>query len=250
MAASVIDEPFDDAIREVLERLAEGIFPLSRWVAGKVYVPPQEGLPWRPARGQPTLSPKDLGAIVFFGELLRRSAGEETALAVRFRRLTDDALAECPIEGVADWRAARGLSDVAEAKFGVVQSQNMIADASGKPVSRSEFYAPYWLPLRECVQAAAPAGPADWEALAGALATDGSPQWPPDAPKSAAFVRQFARDLLMAMLNQRNPAPTPWRFALLIELGERRRVGNAYSNADARRAVAAFKRRAKTPNPV
>src|SRR5437899_4182923 len=193
MAATAIDEPFDDATREILERLAEGIFPLSGWIAGKAYVPPHERLPWRPPKGEPALSPTDLGAIVFFGELLRRSAGEETALAVRFRRLSEDALAECALDDVAAWRAARGLSDVVEAKFGVVQSQNMIADALGKPVSRSEFYAPYWLPLRACVQAAAPAGPADWEALAGALVTDGSPQWPADAPKSSAFVKQFAR---------------------------------------------------------
>src|SRR6266851_1564471 len=131
MAATARDVPFDDATRDILERLAGGIFPLSGWIAGKAYVP-RERLPWRPPKGEPALSPTDLGAIVFFGELLRRSAGEETALAVRFRRLSEDALAECPIEGVADWRAARGLSDVAEAKFGVVQSQNMIADASGK----------------------------------------------------------------------------------------------------------------------
>jgi hypothetical protein len=60
-------------------------------------------------------------------------------------------------------------------------------------------------------------------------------------------MKQLRMDVLYAMLGGRNPAPLPWRYAVLIELGEHRRSGNSYTRADVAAAVEEFWRAWCTP---
>ena len=64
-----------------------------------------------------------------------------------------------------------------------------------------------------------------------------------EADALGVSVAQFVRDLLYAMLGMRGPARDPWAFAVLIELGEHRRVGNAYTPEDVRKTVFALRAR-------
>ncbi|MDQ3761818.1 MAG: hypothetical protein M3460_08985 [Actinomycetota bacterium] len=94
--------------------------------------------------------------------------------------------------------------------------------------------------MKITIHAAAPQSPEDWQVLAAKLFAGTAEHWPVAKPNSDVFVQRLARDLLYAMLGMRNPAPQPWQRALLIELGEHRRVGNSFTPADAERFVAAF----------
>src|SRR5262249_18584037 len=182
------------------------------------------------------------GALLFFEELLHQSAGN-AGLVERFATVIADPLAFTPLLGAArDWRVSRGLDSAP--KFGIVGSGNILATADGRPATRAQFYAPYWDLLCRVVAKAAPATSADWEQFAKALLTDTSPAWPGDQPlKSSPFVKQFGRDLLHGLLNMRNPAADPWRTTFLEELGEHRRVGNAFTPDDVERFVRAFRDR-------
>lgn len=232
----------DPALRQTLENLAEGMFPLAAWIEDKVknhkYKPPGH-VPWR--ERAKSLSVRNTGAVVFFEELLAQSAGE-APLVERFAEVIADPLQFSPLLGAArDWRASRGLDPAA--KFGIVGSGNVMATADGKPATRAQFYAPYWDLLRQAVAKAAP-GPGDWEQFAKALMSDASPAWPGNQPlKSSPFMKQLGRDLLHGLLNMRNPAADPWRVALLEELGEHRRVGNSFTSHDVERFVRAFRER-------
>ena len=237
----------DDELRGILESLAEGMFPLGAWVEDKVqsgkYKPPGH-VPWREPGH--SLSVKDTGAVVFFIELLERSAAD-AARVKRFTEVIADPLQFSPLlDAAPDWRASRNLDP--KPQFGIVASQNVVATADGRPATRDEFYAPYWPLLRQAVGDAAPKAPSDWETLAHDLTADASPQWPTGQPlKSSPFMKQLGRDLLHGLLNMRNPAADPWRVAFLEELGEHRRVANSYTRHDAARFVQAFTERIAAP---
>src|SRR5262249_38685657 len=157
----------DDGLRGIVENLAEGMFPLAAWIEQKLYKP-RGPVPWR-EEGK-SLSVKDTGAVLFFEELLSQSAAEKP-LADRFGEGVADPLRFSPmLDAIEDWRASRGLD--ATAKFGIVGSGNVIATVDGTPVTRAQFYAPYWDLLREAVAAAAPKTQADWEEFAKALMAD------------------------------------------------------------------------------
>jgi hypothetical protein len=232
----------DDELRGIVENLAEGLIPLAAWIADKVkndQYRPREPAPWR-EQGE-SLTVKDTGAVLFFEELLAQSDAE-ASLVDRFREVLADRLRFSPLDDVGGWRTARALD--ADAKFGIVGSGNVLAAADGTPVTRAQFYAPYWELLRQTVSTAAPKSPADWEQLAVALMGDTSQAWPGNQPlKSQPFVKQLAQDLLQGLMNMRNPAADPWRVALLKELGEHRRVGNSFTRHDAERYVRAFRER-------
>jgi hypothetical protein len=232
--------PLTDELREILVNLAEGLFPLARWVAEPTkYVPPQSDLPWRQAGQQ--LTPKRLGVIEFFENLLNGSAAEAELLA-RWAQVDAQLAKMTPDSDLGRWRAARKLQ--VPPSFGLAQSANVPLDGEGKPVARADFYALCWPLLVTAVAGRQPAGPDAWEALALELFNDRCPQWPISAGvKSSTFATQFAKDLLYAMLDMRTPASDPWRFALLIELGEHRRVGNAYTPEDVRKTVYALRAR-------
>jgi len=201
------------------------------------YKPPED-VPWR-APNQP-LTPKAIGVIPFFEELLIESE-RERALMGRWQDIEKDPLASSPIPNLRQWRAAR--TGFEAATFGVALSDNILVDANRKATWRAAFYAPYWEPLMQAKTAANPQSGAEWQTVAAQLFAGTSPHWPAGAPKSDVFVRQFARDMLHAMLGMRNPAPDLWRLALLIELGERRRTGNAFTREDAARVVDALQRK-------
>jgi len=247
--ASTAVPPLDVELRGILEQLSEGLFPLAAWIADKIqngrYEPPGH-IPWRDQGA--SLSPKDTGAIDFFEELLEQSARDEP-LAARFARLTKKgkALRYRPLDNdAAAWRAKKGLDAVAQ--FGIVASGNVIATVDGTPVTRAQFYAPYWPLLRQATTDAAKQSPIDWQAWARDLAGDTSAHWPANQPlKSSSFIKQFGRDILHAMLNQRNPASDPWRVAVLEELGEHRRVGNSFTRDDAGAFVQAFLQQMNAP---
>lgn len=234
---------FDARMREILEHLTEGLFPLSKWLEerdkeGRHYDPPERDLPWRSKTGY-SLTPKDLGAIDFFVERLLVASPADAELLKRWNQVAADPLRYSPLEDVKDWRAARKLDK--DPQFGVIASGNVLIDAAGNPVLRATFYAPYWPLLAAAFETVRPQTLEQWIAFADSLGTDTCSGWPDGQPlRSSVFLIQFGRDLLYAMMNMQNPVNSPWREALLIELGERRRVGNRYTAADAEQAVIEF----------
>jgi len=240
-------EPLDAGLRSILENLAAGLFPLQKWIQGKTYDPVKAGFscPWR-AAGK-SLLPRDVEVIAFFEGLLRESAGDADRHA-RWAKIRAYPLRFSPLDDPAAWRARRGLDP--DPRFGITESKNVLTDADGKPITRAGFYAGYWPSLRQAAGAANPQGPEGWEEFAQKLFRDELGQWPKEPPlRSSGFIKQFAADLLYAMMGMRNPRPhkggdvredQAWQVALLIELGERRRVGNAYTPEDAQAAVDAL----------
>lgn len=231
-------EPLDKELRDILENLAGGLFPLDAWIKAKNYKPPEKDLPWR-ANGA-SLVPKDLGVIKFFEALIRETSADAD-LIERWQKIGAEPLKFSPLADVGAWRTHRGLDPNPE--FGALESENILVDAEGKPISRASFYADYWPLLKEALKAAASQGAIDWVAFASSLFTDQPNFWPQNQPlKSSIFIKQFVKDMLYAMMGMRNEAPEPWKFALLIELGEHRRVGNAYTPANAEKAVKEYKK--------
>lgn len=236
-----LDDPLTPVLTDVLNNLAAGLFGLDAWInePGK-YKPPSQDLPWR-AAGH-TFTPADLAVIPFFENLLRESSRDDD-LGVRWAAVTADRLKFSPLPNPASWRKNRGLSDVENAKFGIVKSGNVwLTDANGTVISRATFYGPCWPLLKGVVDARKGAGGVDWALLASDLLANKAPEWPSTSqPTSSAFLVQFASDMLYAMLGMRGPAAEPWRRAVSIELGEFRQPGNEYSSSDTEAAVKKFK---------
>jgi hypothetical protein len=239
-------EPLDKELRGILENLAEGLFPLDVWIRGtpsikpKKYIPPQIDTPWR-AAGK-SLSPANIGVMQFFEGLLRETSGD-VALLMRWDEIRSDPLKFSHLPNPQVWRAQRSLDP--DPKFGITESKNTLTDTEGKQLPRTSFYASYSPLLKTAVKARQPQGPDAWQAFASELFRDQCPQWPTDPPlRSSRFITQLASDLLYAMLGMRNAAPPGqpevFEYALLIELGEKRRVGNRCTSEDVKAAVAAF----------
>ena len=240
-------ELLDDELRVILENLAEGLFPLNLWLNGnasntpKSYVPPQENLPWR-ASGH-SLSPGDLGVIEFFETLLGETL-ELNAVFSRWNELRAEPLKFSPLVDPQRWRLRRGLNPIPQ--FGIAESDNVLKNADGEPLVRAAFYRSYWPLLKHAVHATNPQSSKDWRNLGGALFTDSCQQWPFFQPlRSSVFARQFARDMLYAMMGMHNESPhtsfPEYKFALLIELGEHRRIGNVHTPVDVSKALEQFK---------
>lgn len=236
-----MDPHIDKELATWLEGLAEGILPLRSWVATKTYVPPgADRLPWRTDEASP-LNMRRLGVVRFLeGLMLETSQDEE--IKAHFATRAEDPLKFAPHDDTTGWRALRGLR--AEPQFGVTDSDNLLMDVEGHPISRAAFYEmnfPLFRTAAAAALASAPNAELDWERFAGELLNNSSAHWPRSLPRrSATFVKQFGRDLLYAVLGMRNPANEPWKHAVLIELGEHRRVGNLYTPEDAERALASF----------
>jgi hypothetical protein len=248
-----LQHPFDPELRGVLENLAGGLFPLADWIAdpNRKFKPREKNLPWR--EGGQSLSPRDIGVIPFLEALIRETSADAHLIA-RWQDLSTagNALKFSPVANMQAWRSERNFDPAPS--FGIIQGENVLLAADGQPMSRAAFYGDYLPLLRQAAQAAAAQGPVNWIAFASSLLTDQSNFWPQGQPlKSSVFIIQFVKDMLYAMLGMRNDAPAPWKFALLIELGEHRRVGNIYDPADAKRAVAEYKnvlKQALQPPPV
>ena len=234
--------PLDPELREILENLAGGLFPLDSWIKNKTFKPAEADLPWRTGGGP--LTPKAIGIMPFFDALLRESAGDAHLIA-RWHQLMGAPLVFSPLADMQEWRTRRGLET--EAVFGALESENVLTDFEGKPISRASFYGAYFPLLRQAVKAASAQGPIDWAVFAENLFKDEkdvlNPVWPSGQPRrSSNLMKQFSRDMLYAMMGMRNPAPEPFKFGLLIELGEHRRVGNSYTLEDTKKAVEEFKK--------
>jgi hypothetical protein len=235
-----VEAEIDPELRTYLEGLSEGILPLQEWVAGKSYKPPgYESLPWR-SSGQTPLQPSRLGVIRFLeGLFLETSQDEE--IKVHFASRAEDPLQLEPHDDVVTWRALREL--MSDPQFGVTSSDNLLMDVDGHPISRASFYEvnlPLFLAAARNATAALGASGFHWQTFADDLLNDRSPFWPSLPQRSSTFLKQLGRDLLYAVLGMRNPAEAPWKHAVLIELGEHRRVGNRYSPDDATVALQAF----------
>src|SRR5438552_1362399 len=103
--ASVAPTAMDDELRGIIENLTEGMFPLAAWIEDKIrngkYKPHQQ-VPWRD-KGRP-LSPRDMGAVAFFEELLDQST-QEAPMVERFVEVIADPLRFSPLlEAAQDWR--------------------------------------------------------------------------------------------------------------------------------------------------
>jgi len=223
----------------LLEELGGALLPLKEWIQSKSYVPP-EPTPWR--QDGVSLSLKELGAIPFLERLLAETSGDADLIA-HFEKVEQDPLRACPIEEVRDWRSRRGLER--EARFDIVESENLLTagkDSAGKnqPIARVTFYAKH-LPLLVQAARAAKAAGLNPRIFAEDLLQDRSEFWPSGSPKSSIFIKRFVEDLLYAVMGMRNQVPEPLRSALLTELGELRRVGNAFEPKHAMAAVEQFK---------
>lgn len=237
----------DPSLRAVLQNLAEAIVPLSEWLAKPdKFVPPEQNLPWR-APGA-TLTTQDLKAIPFFENLLALDVGDEK-IEARWRQLESAALKFNPLPDAAQWRADRKLEPTPA--FGTAASDNVVigldVPQKGKQTrSRASFYDACWPLLKNAAQAANPTMPAAWKSFSENLFGDKVTDWAPSqSPKSSEFIKQFAKDILYALLGMKGDVAEPWIFAVLIELGEHRRVGNAYTVDDTQAAVNAFKAKLK-----
>src|SRR2546427_12438141 len=95
-------------LREILADLAEGLFPLADWIEAKVkrngYKPSEDDLPWR-AKGQ-ALTPRAMGVVPFFEELLRESERDERLVA-RWQEGEKDPIESRPIPKLKQWRGSR-----------------------------------------------------------------------------------------------------------------------------------------------
>jgi hypothetical protein len=227
--------PLDSKVRKVLVKLADGMFPLQAWVDGKQKPPKPDKLPWRNGK---TLNVEGTGAIKFFELLLETGVEEEEHRLERWEKLENDPLGGCPEALKTEmpaFRAARGLDP--KSQFGVLESENVYTDVDDHPVLRLHFYEAYWPLLLEVDEAQT--AKADWVKLAEELLKDNCASWPVGQPlRSSTFVFQLGRDLLHAMMNMQNSADSDdWKHALLIELGEHRRVGNEWTRSDSADAI-------------
>ena len=235
--------------REVLTGLAEGLLPLSDWVATKSYVPPDhKALPWR--NGE-TLTHERLRSIAYVEWLVAASDADDLLLA-RWDHIKQDPLAFCPLPAARAFRDGRGLSQAP--RFATVEAGNALADASGRQMSRQQLY-DQCLPILiatvrdaqkrtgpDALPAFAPPPSPFWIALAKELHRGNCREWRAvaGAPQSTLLTEQLLRDVLTALLNGWLEVPPPWRYAVLIELGEYRRPGNAYTREDVEKARQSF----------
>lgn len=236
-----MQQDIDPELASHLEALAEGILPLQEWVTTKSYKPPgHESLPWR-ASEQTPLRPGRLGIIRFMEGLLLETSHDEEVKA-HFASRAEEPMRFAPHDDVAAWRTLRGL--VADPQFGVADSDNLLMDVEGHPISRAGFYRvnlPIFRAAARLAVANAGTGGVNWQKFADDLLNNKSSFWPRSLPRrSSTFLKQFGRDLLYAVLGMRNPAEEPWKHAVLIELGEHRRVGNLYTPDDAAAAMRDF----------
>jgi hypothetical protein len=239
--------------RSCIFGLARAVVPIEEWLSGRARGPVA---PWR-ALGVATLTLEDLRFDRFVEAALNGEfEADEAADAVQWNAAITKptkkfpAAALGPHPSYAAWRAAV-LSPVApEADppvFGLTDFDGgeVIVPGPNPPASArfSTRERVYDLGLRALVTLA-PSGPptGGWPLFASRMAQDRA--WTAASYSdlgSAAFLKLFVKDLLRCVLGMRTEgAVDPRQSALLAELGERRRVGNAYSVEDVERARAAF----------
>jgi hypothetical protein len=243
------DIVIDSKLREILENLAEALFPLAEWLEDKDKRYPHLinlNLPWRSSGKQ--LSVNDIGAIAFFEKLLTESP-DEVAFLERWQKILEapNPLDLSPIENLAAWRANRNPPLEEKPTFDIAASENILVQKNPeeKPTSRRGFYVDYWELLKTTVAARNPLDTLAWKQLTEELFKDTCPDWNgQNKPlKSSLFIKEFASDLLYGMMGMKNSASSEYQVALLIELAEYRRVGNQYTPVDVDRAREALRQK-------
>ena len=250
------------AARPIIENLAEISLPIQVWIdqPGKVpprydqFIPPLQGVPWRPGGGTPTLGVSKIN-IVGYLEIQADHDASNEALAPRWRQIKvtpTQFFKSRTGQTAAAWRTSRdGLNAVAQ--FGAFDpSSNNFAfftqDQNGNPkdtISRKEFYDKCWEPLVNAFNAAQPGNAQSWTAFLDGLRGNSLAPWPVTLDiRSSLFVRQFTIDLLIASLGQKNKAISDadpiWQRAVLIEAGENRHLDHRYTVQEADLAVQTF----------
>lgn len=239
--------PFNTEARTALTGLAEGLLPLQTWVTSEThkYVPPNaKDLPWRVGE---ILTHERLQVIAYVEWLIAASDADDLLLA-RWDQIRQDPLAYCPLPSPRAFREGRGLSQAP--RFATVESGNALADASGRQMSRRYLYdqcAPILsatvTEAQKRLGTATPPPSPFWTTLAQELHRGNCPEWRgvAGAPQSTLLTEQVLRDVLTALLNGWLDVPSPWKYAVLIELGEFRRPGNSYTRSAVETALQNFK---------
>ncbi len=238
----------DPSIRETLLNIAQQIFPIG--ISTRANLPPDAAnWPWR-ASGQ-ALSLTALHTIERF-ELLIDGQPCDEMLRVRSNKIATAPLwLDLVLPRPADWRTQRGLDEAAV--FAPVDSDNFVIATEDpkskikKPRARAEFYTACW-PLLKAAQATCLFPDAtSWLDFAKNLYGDALSAWPPTAAtKSSDFIKRFAKDIAICLLDQENPllpadkAGELWQRAVLLEIGEYRHRHNAYDPKQVQAAVEKF----------
>jgi hypothetical protein len=237
----------------ILLGLTDAIVPLNGYLSkfsGLAYAP------WRKP-GETKISARDFGLLEFFADLLSASENDEdTQLAKRWAQLEHDPLQELKrlIPDAETWRRDR-LDNPQEPNFGVLESENfeIHSKVPGHGASRRTFYEECFPILEAIVAQEAPDSPDQWLRLAIKLLNDVHKDWQNKRFRSSEFIQQLVKDVLYCLMGMKSRNRDPsgltretyaseaTQYALLKELGEGRRVGNARSVEDVDRAVATLK---------
>lgn len=231
-------ELFTDDQAEILLHIADILVPLQKWIENKPYNPEEhtnDTLPWR--QGQP-INFKALRLIEFMRSFLRQSSYEQLQFD-RWVLLKEDPFQFHSFNKSNRWRNERGLDSTAE--FGGLESRNLLADQDDVPIVRMTFYGKCLAYLMYAYEKDQPQTQEDWEQFVQSMWEGIHPSWGSTIkPSSRSFLIQYTRDILNCAMDMRNNAPPPWTTALLIELGEHRRVGNHYTVEHTAKAVTQF----------
>lgn len=234
--------------RQQLALLADAIFPIDAWMNQKSYLPKTETSPWR--TGYEVVDSIHLQAVEFIFDVLLKDPIEEVRdqqLAKRWDKLQanpPDAYTE--LLDMRKWRIEHGLEKAPH--FAAADSENFtvateqsnpdgIETHAKKSLSRGELYAET---LPHFYSAAKKVRPDNWTRFSNDLVNNKNAQsgWPDKAPPSSELILQFGRDLAIAFMSLRNTAP--WQNAVLVEAGEFRKKGNAYTVAEVEQAREKF----------
>jgi hypothetical protein len=245
---------------EVLLGLADAIFPLGAYLAKSKR---SSYSPWRKP-GEASISLGQFGLVEFFRQLLTAPENADDAtLAKRWSALEHDPLRELKrlFANAQSWRRDR-LSQPQEPVFGIFESENFEIHGKAGGMSRAAFYKACFKILDAIVNTEKPDTTEKWSGIATRLLNEAHPGWQNESVSSSEFIQQLVRDVfrcLMGMKSKlRDPsgqahelyASEPLQYAILVELGETRRVGNAHSVEDVERAVATLRMELNNKSPL
>ncbi|MFP3790857.1 hypothetical protein [Bacillus subtilis] len=229
---------FTDEQAEILLHIADILVPLQKWIENKSFNPQKftnDTLPWRLGE---SINFEVLRLTEFMESFLRQSSYEQS-LYDRWMILKRNPFQFHSYNKLNNWRNERGLYLTAE--FGGLESRNLLADQNDSPIVRIIFYEECLIHLMNAYEKQQPQTKGDWEQFVDFMWKETHPSWGPTIkPSSRSFLIQYTRDILHCAMNMRNNAPPPWSTALLIELGEHRRVGNHYTVEHTAKAVTQF----------
>ena len=259
-------------IKPALSMIADVILPLEEWIKESGKFLPTEPQPlkmtWR-EEGSPALSVESLGFLEHFDAILSEENSfidsyDMGKFLQRLETQVDDPLVHCPLnKNDKQLMSARRLAwgfraDKDKPRLAANLGDNVdYIQKKGQskvqyPVSRKDFYAACWDQLRTVIAFRNPRNSRDWQKVVAALKLDAKDEakksksgWDADLSgiESSQFVVALARDIVAYVFSHECKAPSraDWASAVPIELGERRRPGNAFAASDTNAAVALMK---------